>query len=260
MLSPQQKGRDTKLAKYGPSHFKEVGLLTHINRGFNPNHKERFMQMVQVDQVTGCWNWQGGKDKNGYGFFTVEGKQYKAHRWIYEHTNGPIPEGLVIDHLCRNHSCVNPSPDHLEPVTNRENVARGVGFAAHTLRTNTCINGHPLEGDNLKVYQGRRFCLTCLKKRGEETKLRKLNSQDYDKYIGPNHLRMLDIIKTTGPISLSGLFTRFNAPRTSLTLWKNDLLKAGKIELAYKQRVEGVTQLVSFWQVKNEVCQCDARA
>lgn len=69
----------------------------------------------------GCWEWTGAKTAAGYGQFTRR-KEY-AHRHAYEDLVGPIPEGLVIDHLCRNPSCVN--PDHLEPVTQRENIRRG---------------------------------------------------------------------------------------------------------------------------------------
>lgn len=75
-----------------------------------------------VDPVTGCWVWQHYKDRKGYGVIKRKGKGYRAHRHIYEQHRGKIPEGLQLDHLCRNTSCVN--PDHLEPVTNAENTRR----------------------------------------------------------------------------------------------------------------------------------------
>jgi hypothetical protein len=85
----------------------------------------------------GCWTWTGARTTDGYGRFsiTVEPGRYrhvKAHRWSYEHTIGPIPDGLTIDHhdqRCRNRACVN--PDHLEPVTRTENIRRA---AAHRRR------------------------------------------------------------------------------------------------------------------------------
>ncbi len=77
-----------------------------------------------VDPATGCWNWQGSKDKLGYGKTRYEGRRTQAHVMFYEQTYGPVPEGLELDHLCRNHSCVN--PDHVEPVTHQENLRRGV--------------------------------------------------------------------------------------------------------------------------------------
>jgi len=79
---------------------------------------------------TGCWLWTASTNKNGYGQFRfgsqVDGTRTMvlAHRWAYEHLVGPIPEGLQLDHLCRAPWCVN--PEHLEPVTNRENTVRGL--------------------------------------------------------------------------------------------------------------------------------------
>jgi hypothetical protein len=77
----------------------------------------------EIDFVTGCWVWQRARDKKGYGFVRVSGRNRRAHRVLYEQAKGPIPEGLQLDHLCRNTSCVN--PNHLEPVTNIENRHRG---------------------------------------------------------------------------------------------------------------------------------------
>lgn len=72
---------------------------------------------------TPCWIWTGSTIRSGYGRLMYRGEQVLAHRRYYEHHVGPIPEGLTIDHLCRVRACVN--PDHLEPVTNAENVRRG---------------------------------------------------------------------------------------------------------------------------------------
>ena len=70
---------------------------------------------------TGCWDWVGALS-HGYGHFGIEGIIYRAHRVTYEWMVGPIPDGLTIDHLCKNKACVNPA--HLEPVTIRENTRR----------------------------------------------------------------------------------------------------------------------------------------
>ena len=83
-----------------------------------------------VDEKTGCWVWQRAKSKLGYGRFGTNGGL--AHRIYYERENGKIPDGLELDHLCRNHSCVNPS--HLEAVTHRENHRRGL-LAKITIET-----------------------------------------------------------------------------------------------------------------------------
>lgn len=71
----------------------------------------------------GCWVWNGAKSPLGYGRVSRDGRWQEAHRVVYEDLRGPIPKGLSLDHLCRNPSCVN--PDHLEPVTHRENLRRG---------------------------------------------------------------------------------------------------------------------------------------
>jgi hypothetical protein len=87
------------------------------------------------DPATGCWIWQYRRDIRGYGNLTVKGKRVLAHRWYYEQEVGPIPEGLGLDHACRNKACVNPA--HLRPATHSENAqnrepwpGRGTYFAA----------------------------------------------------------------------------------------------------------------------------------
>lgn len=74
---------------------------------------------------TPCWIWQLGLALNGYGRVKRYGKQFHAHRIVWEEHHGPVPNGLELDHLCRNRACVN--PDHLEPVTHHVNMQRGSG-------------------------------------------------------------------------------------------------------------------------------------
>lgn len=108
----------------------------------------RFWSKVQKGDL--CWTWIGGTFTEGYGAFSpAAGRRVRAHRYAYELVVGPIPEGLVLDHLCRNILCVNPA--HLEPVTSGENVLRGEGPPAKRARQTHCKRGHPLSGPNLHI-------------------------------------------------------------------------------------------------------------
>lgn len=112
----------------------------------------------KVDKTDGCWEWLGAKTKDGHGRFRTPTSHVLAHRWAYEHLVAPIPDGLVLDHLCRNTSCVN--PDHLEPVTVAENTARGIGPSAENRRKTHCPRGHAY-ADHAVVREGRRRCGVC---------------------------------------------------------------------------------------------------
>lgn len=117
--------------------IREAVALAAVQIGMSPEseidtrREIRFWERVKKLR-TRCWEWQGGKDQNGYGHFSVEGRAIPAHRFAYESRVGPIPRGLVIDHTCRNPSCVRPS--HLEPVTPRENWRRGFSPTARAAR------------------------------------------------------------------------------------------------------------------------------
>ncbi len=131
---------------------------------------ERFWEKVDKLAI-GCWLWTGNT-KHGYGYFygTAAQKNVRAHRFAYEQSIGPIPKGLTIDHLCRNRICVN--PNHLEIVTNRVNVLRGVGETAINARKTICIHGHLLRDHNLYITpNGRRQCRICLASRRRQWKV-----------------------------------------------------------------------------------------
>jgi len=106
----------------------------------------RFWMKVDMREGEDCWPWRGAIDSGGYGDFRVDGRTEEAHRLAYEYIKGDIPEGLVIDHLCRNRSCVNPF--HMEAVTDGVNILRGVGKSAFHARRTECANGHPFDTIN----------------------------------------------------------------------------------------------------------------
>lgn len=115
-----------------------------------------------------CMLWEGAQNSKGYGAVTNgHGSADLVHRRAWEEVNGPIPEGLTIDHLCRQKTCIN--PDHMEVVTRAENSRRGNAAVTH------CKAGHPLAGDNVRLYtraNGRthRVCRAC--RRAEKARYR----------------------------------------------------------------------------------------
>lgn len=111
--------------------------------------------------VSPCWLWTGSVNRvTGYAQTHRDGRTIAAHRASWEKRFGPIPAGLTLDHLCRQRSCIN--PEHLEPVSQRENTARGTGFIARQMQQTHCRNGHPLSGDNLyRAPRGDRQCRIC---------------------------------------------------------------------------------------------------
>lgn len=123
------------------------------DRALNTHMKNYFVT------PSGCWEWQGTVNSNGYGSIGHLGKRMSTHRLSYELHVGPIPEGLVIDHLCRNRACCNPA--HLEPVTQGENTRRG-----EPAQRTHCPQGHAYDGDNVRIYidpsgYRHRGCKTC---------------------------------------------------------------------------------------------------
>jgi hypothetical protein len=146
-----------------------------------PVQVDRFWS--KVDVVPGnCWEWTASRTATGgYGQVRINEISLRAHRVAYALLIGDTP--LELDHLCRNRLCVN--PDHLEPVTRRENWERGQNNAAMNARKTHCKHGHELSGDNLRIkrYSGKteRLCLTCYRagyqarvlRRSEERRQRK---------------------------------------------------------------------------------------
>lgn len=126
-----------------------------------------FFTHVRMEE-SGCWVWQGWRvtPRRIYGGFTTRlltTRNWLAHRLSYELHKGPIPEGLHVDHVCRNTLCVN--PDHLEAVTVRENILRSEASSAQRARQTHCKRGHEFTEENTyrrKDHRnGRRMCRQC---------------------------------------------------------------------------------------------------
>lgn len=120
----------------------------------------RFWPKVQEAGALECWLWTGSLKSSGYGQIYKDGRPHAAHRVAYELLIGEIPEGLVLDHLCRVRTCVNPW--HLDPVTDEVNIARGVFSETKAPSKTHCRNGHEFTERNVRLDpEGYRRCRTC---------------------------------------------------------------------------------------------------
>jgi len=124
------------------------------------NTEQHFHTRYEIDIQSGCWNWLGYLDKDGYGDFRYHGKRWRAHRLSFLFKHRTIDNTKQIDHTCRNTSCVN--PDHLEEVTCRENLMRGQTYAAHAASKTQCKRGHMFNRKNTYIAKnGTRKCRAC---------------------------------------------------------------------------------------------------
>lgn len=104
-----------------------------------------------------CIESKKGITTNGYSRITINGKQIQAHRWVWELLNGPIDEGMVIDHMCSNRKCILPS--HLRVISQQQNIMAG----KHNIDNRShCNQGHPFIKENIMIRKsGKRECAEC---------------------------------------------------------------------------------------------------
>lgn len=135
---------------------------------------DRFWSWVDKRQPTDCWLWVGAINPTGYGA-AYAGKSngpMLAHRLAMLIKVGELPEGQVVDHICRNRACCN--PDHLRLISNRENVIIGVGPSACNARKTHCHRGHEFTVENTYHHKsGVRDCRECRRQSGAAFRARK---------------------------------------------------------------------------------------
>jgi len=160
MCKAPECANPVKARGYCAFHWQRIYRLAGKD-GFAPapTRTERFWAKVTGGDFTECWTWTAYLMRTGYGVFGSEGRRTMlAHRYAYTSLIGPIPDGLEMDHLCRNRACVNPW--HLEPVPHAVNVARGLGGINMSSRTH-CAQGHPFDEQNTRLDRGARQCRAC---------------------------------------------------------------------------------------------------
>lgn len=153
---------------YSPERIQQ----SRIARWGKTTLKTRLFEKVFIDFETGCWVWTASSWK-GYGRINIGGRPKEAHAAMFEVYGGVVPNGLTLDHLCRNTVCVK--PEHLEPCTRAENTLRQLAAIGHhnALKTH-CVNGHEFTADNIKrgSKPDHRVCRTCANQRNREHRAR----------------------------------------------------------------------------------------
>lgn len=157
--------------------YSQSGVPSLVNSEMRKTIEERFWEKVIKKGKDECWEWIGCKS-NGYGRFSVLAENGLVHRYSYKLHKGKIPKGLTIDHLCRNRQCVNPK--HLEAVTHRVNILRGVGASAKNAKKTHCKRGHLFSKKNTYAYLSKyktsiRACVKCAREWYQKNKIRLKN-------------------------------------------------------------------------------------
>lgn len=149
-------------------------MVEHLPRAVTLRDTDGSVRLAAYSerQDNGCLLWLGHLDRKGYGTFSVGERTTFVHRQAWENANGPIPDGLVIDHLCRVRNCINPA--HMETVLPAVNTLRGDSPGGKYARRTHCDNGHEYdEANTYRTPKGGRTCRTCQREAVARYKRRK---------------------------------------------------------------------------------------
>lgn len=143
----------------------EREMAGSVHTFYSDKVKARFWGKVARAGYEECWVWLGRKNHSGYGLMTIERKGVRAHRISFVLNGSVIPEGYVIDHICRNRACVNPA--HLRAVTKTVNtIENSYAVSAFNKVKNHCPQGHPYSEENTRIQLRKsgivsRICKAC---------------------------------------------------------------------------------------------------
>lgn len=141
--------------------MKQILITTQNDYSLLNKRLEEFFSSIQFNESNWCWEWTRSLSA-GYGYFRLYDKKISVHRISYQLFKGQIPNDKELDHLCRNTKCCN--PEHLEPISHKENVLRGNGPTAINSQKTHCDNGHEYTLENTFIRKnGNRDCRMCMK-------------------------------------------------------------------------------------------------
>ena len=116
--------------------------------------------VVDSIEVGDCWIWKGSLVSGGYGQTRIDNQVWMVHRLMWSVLIGDIPDGMTLDHVCRERACCN--PDHMQVVDQYTNTMRGYGSPARNARKTRCLNGHQFDEANTYLNpRGQRACRAC---------------------------------------------------------------------------------------------------